>query len=545
MIVMPFEKYYMLGYYATGLVVSLLIGLGLVYSKRPGRSIDAMLLVLAPVFAYILGGVAFFFIIRSPWQDWNACRLAPTISLFHGYRLYNGPNNGPIYNTIYPPISYLTYLPAGLFRVPSSAIMMAEVINLAMIFVPMLAICFALHGDRGESRVPLFSTFAFFGIWRIAQTLAWYLSEQVHADSPAACYAMLACAVLYARRFDAKLSWKTACASTFFAALSLWCKQTTIPLLLALPLWVLLVNGPLAFGRYCAALTVNLGLLSALLYSTFGRWRLTFNTIKLPRSHPWLFEPDFVKGFGVIAVELMMIASPLLVAIPILAYLARREPHGLRETTSLGARLEALRDRLRGDYWLLFALVGLAMIPVAMLSRIKVGGNTNNYTFVLAFLGVACFVLAMDWFARNRERGLESANDALKLLAILSPLSPLWIFNGSFAAQFNEWKDLAENPQDVAYRYAQAHPGEAFYPWNPLSGLMAEGKASHFEYGMVDRVLAKFPPSPEHVRKFIPEGVRTVAFPPIHQGEWSMTLLPEFKRRVEIKELPGWVCYER
>ena len=545
MMVMPFEKYSMLGYYAAGLVLSLLIGLGLVVSKRPGRSIDVMLLVLAPVFAYILGGAAFFAMIGSPWQDWNAGRLAPTVSLFHGYRLYHGPNNGPIYNTIYPPISYLTYLPAGLFHVPSSAIMAAEAINLLMIFVPMLAICFARHGDTGQSRVPLFSMFAFFGIWRIAQTLAWYLSEQVHADSPAVCYAMLACAVLYARRFDEKLSWRTAWISTFFAALALGCKQTTLPLVLALPLWVLLANGLRTCGRYSVALMVNLAWLSGLLYLTFGRWRLTFNIIELPRNHPWRFDPDFAKGFGVLAVELIIIASPLLVALPILAYLARREQLGSSDTPRPATRLEALRDRLRGDSWLLFATVGVAMIPTAMLSRIKVGGSTNGYGIVIAFLGVSCFVLAMDWCARNRERGLESANDALKLLAILSPLSPLWMFNASFVAQFNTWKNLADNPQDVAYRYAQAHPGEAFYPWNSLSGLMAEGKASHFEYGMFDRMLAKYPPTPAHLRKFIPPDVRIVAFAPVHQSEWSMTLLPEFKRRVEIKELPGWVCYER
>ena len=545
MIVLPFEKYYLLGYFAAGLALALLIGLVLVVWKKPARSLDAFLFLLAPVFGYILGVVAFFFIINSPWHDWNACRLAPTISLFHGYRLYYGPHTGPMYNTIYPPMSYLTYLPAGLFGKPSSAIMTAEVLNLLMIVVPILVICFSTHGDTGQSRVPLFSTFAFFGLWRISQTLNWFLTEWVHADSPAAFYGMLACAVLYARRFEANLSWRTAVASTFFAVMALWSKQTIVPLLAVLPLWILFANGARAFARYCVALAANLSVLSILLYSSFGRRRLTFNIIDIPRNHGWYFESDYAKGFGVIAVELLVIIFPLLAAIPILAYLARREHDGTTNDTSLGARFEALRVRLHRDYWILFASVAAAMVPVAMMSRIKIGGNINNYAFIISFVGVACFVMLMDWFARNRERGLESANDALKLLVILSPLSPLWIINSAYVFQFNDWKPLAENPQDVAYRYAKAHPGDAYFPWNPLSGLMLDGKATHFEYGMVDRTLANFPPSPEHVRMFIPEHTRVVAFSPMRQAEWTITVLPEFKRRVEIKELPGWICYER
>ena len=103
--------------------------------------------------------------------------------------------------------------------------------------------------------------------------------------------------------------------------------------------------------------------------------------------------------------------------------------------------------------------------------------------------------------------------------------------------------------QEVAYRYSLRHPWTAYFPWQPLSTLLGEGKVYHFEYGMFDRELANFPVSQRHVRQNIPANLRYVCFPPYYKGfqffQKSMKYLPEYGRRVEVPELPGWICYER
>src|SRR5689334_8172234 len=43
---------------------------------------------------------------------WNDARLAPTIGMTRGYALYYPAEDGPVLNTIYPPLTALSYLPA-------------------------------------------------------------------------------------------------------------------------------------------------------------------------------------------------------------------------------------------------------------------------------------------------------------------------------------------------------------------------------------------------------------------------------------------------
>lgn len=196
---------------------------------------------------------------------------------------------------------------------------------------------------------------------------------------------------------------------------------------------------------------------------------------------------------------------------------------------------------------MLFVAVAVALIPFALLSRIKIGGHLNSYAHTLYFLSVAPCVLLLDWHARNRERGLDRANVALKAALLVSPFCPLMAVNTNLLNQYNTLPPATMNAQEVAYRYALNHPGEAYFPWNPLSSLMAEGKAYHFEPGMMDRELGGVAPSPSHFHRYLPDRLRLVAYAPGQSMQWSMMkyLGKEFNRRDEVKELPGWVCYER
>ena len=74
---------------------------------------------------------------------------------------------------------------------------------------------------------------------------------------------------------------------------------------------------------------------------------------------------------------------------------------------------------------------------------------------------------------------------------------------------------------------------------------MAEGKLYHFEYAVIDRELAGFKPSDDHFRAYIPEKLRYVVFPTWHQSKKMLNYLPEFSQRTRLRELEGWIVYER
>ena len=142
----------------------------------------------------------------------------------------------------------------------------------------------------------------------------------------------------------------------------------------------------------------------------------------------------------------------------------------------------------------------------------------------------------LEWHAANPGRGLEPFNAAMTLIVLVLVLSPLTRFEMSFRV-FNTVHAPTPNSQDRAYQYSKRHPGMAYFPWNPLSTLMGEGKFYHFAYGMFDRDLANYPISRDHFRRNFPANARYVCFHSVYHQHVNalkaraMMYLPEFKRQ--------------
>src|SRR4051794_7761683 len=108
-----------------------MLALGWVLARiRPGRErIDSLMVLLAPASLYVLVAVSLMMALHAPQEDWSAGRFSPTYSLLRGYTLYYPADSGPIYNTIYPPMSYLAYLPAAFCDGPTTALFAAALIG--------------------------------------------------------------------------------------------------------------------------------------------------------------------------------------------------------------------------------------------------------------------------------------------------------------------------------------------------------------------------------------------------------------------------------
>jgi len=98
---------------------------------------------------------------------------------------------------------------------------------------------------------------------------------------------------------------------------------------------------------------------------------------------------------------------------------------------------------------------------------------------------------------------------------------------------------------DWAVSYAREHPGQVYFPWNPLLTLMAEHRAYHFAYGVYDRELAGMPVTPEHFRAGLPADVTEVLYSTQDERRLLGAYLTNFTDEVQLPELPGWVILRR
>jgi hypothetical protein len=103
---------------------------------------------------------------------------------------------------------------------------------------------------------------------------------------------------------------------------------------------------------------------------------------------------------------------------------------------------------------------------------------------------------------------------------------------------------LTTNVFRQAEALSRSRPGETYFPANPLSTLVAEGKAYHFDYGVYDRCLAGRRPPPDYLRAHLPSKMKMIAwfhFPPRVIDE----LLPEFSAKTAVTDpaMPQWTMY--
>lgn len=473
-------------------------------------------------------------VLQAPHWDWNACRLAPALAYFRGYDLYFGAGSGPIVSTVYGPIAGLLLAPCALFPEPTGAILMASVITLTVFTGPLLWAHVRAGRVAPASRIDTLGAFAlaFLGAASLRSTS--YMLGSVHVDAPAVALGLLSCLPLIPRARAIRDSDLMLAAT--LAALAVSTKQIAIPVPLAHLTFLGLAYGSRKAWRY-SALLVGVGLVLLLIYSLlFDIEKMWFNMFVLLSKHP-------LKGGG--AALPLLAGSFMKLMTQSAAWVLLGAVAGWAIWRSRSPREADPRVWLRAQLWLLVGLVGVALLPTSTLGNIKAGGGQNSYHSVYYFICAASLALLQ---LRGRRSNSNAREERRRKLATRA-LTTLLVLFGALAfrrqLQTNHSQWLPANPQREAFDFAKGHPNQAYFPWNPLSTLMADGKLYHFELAVVDRRIGGFDPSDEHVRANLPSDLRYVAFHPARQSEGMMSYLPEFSRGVELPELPDWIVYMR
>lgn len=454
-------------------------------------------------------------------NDWNGGRLAPLLSLTRGYALYYPSDQGPITNHIYGPLGALAYFPVLAFRSAVPMVLTAVTIAFLFVAVPLFVCHWRLRGAGSENFLKALLVFlvALLSLSLHYGTRYWY--EQVHADGPVLGFGLLACSFVMAAPSRRSL-WLAA----LFTALALFTKQTAIgvPFGIAVYLWI--AHGAGTAGRYALAvigLCTVFGLLAIL---AFGFGPLYFNTITVPSRHPLKITNPVL----LLKDALDYVVFPAFLILPGLALVWSKVRTDRR----------ALRTEAAARPWILFLLVTLFMIPTSLLGRVKEGGETNSYHFVLYFHCAVSLSILQAWIepSTGRPRVLAQGVAMGACAVVLAAGAYRQIANFEPADGYFRTNVFRQGED-----YVKAFPGQVYMPTNPLCPLLAESRLDHFDYGVYDRSLAGYAPSPARLRAHLPPRVKYLAhrtFPRV-----MLTLTEDFRwRRTLDDPTPhGWNFY--
>ena len=527
-----------IGFFAYAILVVAALALGrFIYRKKSDRGLSERLgAALLPLSALVILWSWLTTIGIDPVVGpWSAARLAPAMSLRHGYALYSPPGSGPVTGWIYPPLATLAYLPATLIPDPTSAVLAGRCLSLVYFFAPAAWLLMTDRTDRTRwtgSAVRLL--FAGFALLSSQSRPLRYCSTEIHADAPALGLAALA-AGLMARSRPEDRPWRQA-AALLLATLSVWTKQLTAPVLvIVLPFWAYLTGGLKGLVRLVAmAIAGGLGI-SLVLLAAFDASSTIFNIVTIPLLHPRRTGAITWAVSHLLELEQRQILLLLVLAAGGLGLLTRKS----HERRSGGG--------LISEPWALFLLVAVAEFPLSLMAYLKVGGDDNNLGFMLYFLTLAGFLMHARLNAPCRaadevDPASPSFRGILVLTFVLTLLGAEQIAL-AFAKPGPTWQGEQGEPCGTSSGIRET----CTFPWNPLEHLVAEGRLYHFEYGVFDRILAGYPLTADHFRRHIPEHTRLVCYPPGTTVGDQVTLkyLEDFREKIQIDELPNWECYRR
>ena len=474
-------------------------------------------------------------ILQTPFWSYNGTRLAPSFGLVHGYRLYYPPADGPVLSTIYGPVTALAYLAATFASSPNPAVLIGSGITVLFCFGPVAW----FHLGKGRWRCAEYSThwlaLAACGLMMVDTEALRYSCINPHADGIGLGLGAAACICLYygsGKRHSLALP-----ISALLAVLSVWAKQTFLPLPFALALYVLLADGWGIFLQYG-----SWGMLWSIVaaggfFLKFGFSPVWFDLVVVPAGQVSRFS---AKTFAMIEAFRQLIREGFPFLIPLLTY-------AMYALVWFRYDWRELRPWLRKNDWAMLAIVGLALTPASVMGRAKIAGDINSLSFALYFYCIACTMMLARVATDMEHVALASfrtlARSFLVAIAIVMALAQGEVTFGIV----NTIRSLRTSEQQVVFEYLSDHPNKVYFPMLPLSHLLAEGKLYHDKTGLLDREFAGYPLSPEHIRGYVPPGMEYIAFG--HEGPFwmngsnMMVYFPEFRTETRLPELAGWTIY--
>jgi hypothetical protein len=456
------------------------------------RWIEAFLLGLAIT---AVGAWLWHCLCVFPAHGWNEIRLIPSFMLAHGVSPYPPAGTGPATTWIYGPVPLGLYLPAVLARDAAGALVIAGIVNAAIIVLAVVAVCAWLPAPRREDNRAgrLVAALICVALWPVTDFTI------MQADNAAVAFGLIS--LLGLAKSDATGNRWLAAAS---CAAALACKQTLVGLVLAQCVFLFVRNGIRAAFEQGLRVAVLCGAGLALAVHLFGAEELWFHLIVLPAKLPWT---DSLAGRVAAFWPYLLVHTVL----PLggIAFLGR---HVWRSNSP----------------WLLPALACATAWPLDLIALFKTGGSINSLHAGLFFLPFAATILATQFKAPAAWRA-ALASLTLSVLAFrLVSAAP------------GRWRPLLDHVHQGEF-LARKLPGEVYFPWHPLITYYADKRFDHVEDGLLIYRLAGQPVAGAAVAGYLPPQFHIVAFRK-NEMDWGIarTLIPPGS---QVSDFGAWTLY--
>jgi hypothetical protein len=480
-----------------------------------------------PVLWFIFAMEVLAGILRAPTLIWNEIRLTRSLALLHGFSLYPGEHDsGPIIGTLHTPISHYLFVPAAAIHDPTIAILAGSLLASVIVFS---ALGFALVRSAppvsGRWVITAVS-FLFCGFLIVESEGAFNTTFGIHTDAAALAFATIACTLVSSRNrmTTASSIWISAAA----CVLAIASKQTIAPVAVAIALYIAITEGGKRFALFLLAMAVTGGSLLAFLLSILPARAFLFNTLVLATQRP--LKPGYLEilsgAYRMGRLEALPALLPLLF-LAIWSWIAARPTRKIPEFFA-------------ANRWIVFLMTSAALIPVSIKAIVTVGTDVNHLGFVLYFLFVAS-ALAIQQYFTDRNSVARLSCRLFLAIGIMVSLAP-----GMTISVLTSFRNLRANASETAHSYNLRHPGLAFFPCNPMTSLLTDGKLYHLDIALYDREIAGYPLTPKQLRSGLPRSLNLIALPPGEQiqSQALQGVVAGFVR-ITDPELPGWTVYRR
>lgn len=291
---------------------------------------------------------------------------------------------------------------------------------------------------------------------------------------------------------------------------------------------------------YAACVTAFSTILGVIFLLTFNAHDLYFHMITIPADHAFRDRSAGLLWIWYQGIKDLLLYQAIGLGLLLLALVF----DGMKSQSWRG-----IRNWLGERSWSMLLIVLIFTLPGSLLGYMKVGGYLNSLG------GTSYFMLltALSGLVEScvtADAGLQPTLQLIvgSLLTIVGCIVGCFTLLTDSIGIVSNWQTLIhpyQNTQQVAFKYATAHPGEIYCPWNPLVTLLADGQLYHFEYGLMERLDSNHPPSVATVAAHLPSRMRAIVYlrPPL--GTECQNVLTEFRREIEVADLPGCIVIER
>jgi len=498
----------------------------IIFKNTKDWNLISRLLVTLP-FCFISGLSAsgILTIVSLAIDDWSACRLMPAAAMLYGYPLYSGVSD-PLNAFVYGPIGAWVYLPAAIicktFSNVTIGLLVGDLSAFLLLITPFILL---IAGEfKCKHTMQRFLCCLLVLSLLIGLPPLRYVAFSIHVDSPGLTFCALS--IIFAAKSCHKQVYSPILAGLFLA-LSIFSKQTFIPgFFVAFTL--MLISGYIPSIKFLVSfIFVSFAIIVIIWLSD------SLSTMKNLYLYFFLGVPSRMTFLE----SCYLILSPFGILIFIYLCVSWNHFKGFVSFSNFGNQLK-YNFHFRLGFGLLLATFGF--LPVGILGAKSIAGDVNHYALPMYFLLIAIAHSVLQLRIQDIQTNITSFILAICFLISSTNILPL-------VNKFPGWYLYQNNFLEQAYRYSLNHPRATYFPWQPLSVLLAEGRLYHLgEQIHYENILNKRTRTNEQYFAHLPLNLSAIAVRPYGAPASVIPILfPQFCIGAPESELPRWEIYRK